>query len=236
MKKRIWILALVCLLVCLPALSLAADGNTLRVSGSATVMVAPDEAVLNIGYSAENPDPAAAQKLAADVINAMIEAAKAQGIEAVDIKTQYLNFYPAYDYTESGQTLRGYHVEHMLAITVRDIEQIGTVMDALLAAGANESGGISYQSSRADTVYLEALAKAIEHAAAKADAMAIAAGVWLGALEQVNEISNSQAFARTEAMYDMAAGVALSKSMLGDTLMTGDLEISASVELVYGIR
>ncbi|MDR0897584.1 MAG: SIMPL domain-containing protein [Oscillospiraceae bacterium] len=236
MKKKMGIICLVCLLACLPALSLAENENTLRVSGSATVTVAPDQAVLNIGYSVENPDPAAAQKLTTDAILAMTEAAKALGIDAADIKTQYLNFYPAYNYTDGGQELRGYHVEHMLAITVRDIEQIGAVIDALLAASANESGGISYMSSRSNDVYLEALAKAIEQAATKADAMAIAAGVWLGALEQVNELSSMQVYARSEAMYDTGAGVALSKSMMGDSLMTGDLEISASVELVYGIR
>lgn len=230
--KKLVILALVLSLCALPMLALA--DSTLRVQGNATIAVAPDNAVVGVGFSVEGSDSSAAQQQTADAITAIVEAVKALGIEEADIVTSSLSIYPVYNYTDVGQSLRGYRVEHSLSVTVRSLESVGLVLDTALAAGANETSGITYRSSREKDIYLQALALAIEDAAAKADAMAIATGVWLGGLDQINEVSAYGAYTRYAKAdaYDAAAGSA----SMGSTLMTGDLEVSASVELVYETR
>ena len=186
------------------------------------------------GKAGENSDSDEAKQETADDITAIVEAIKAQGLKEDDIDTANLNTYPVYNYTDVGQTLRGYRVEHMLSVTVNDLDKTGDILDAALKAGANQADSISYQSSREKEVYLQALAMAVDNASAKADALAIATGVWLGNLEQVNEISASYGVARfaESASYDTAA----TGKSIGSTLMTGDLEVAASVELVYGVR
>lgn len=225
MKKTLT-LVIVALLALSPVLALA--DNTMRVQGNASVTVTPDTAVLSVGYSGESGDSSVAQQETADAITAIIEAVRANGVEETDVVTAYLNTYPVYNYTDEAQTLRGYRVEHMLAVTVRNLDHVGAVLDAALQAGANQSNSISYKSSREKDVYLQALALAVENASAKADALAIATGVWLGKMTEINEITSSAIYPfAAEAQYDKGAG------SLGGTLMAGDLEVSASVELVY---
>ncbi|MDL2317520.1 SIMPL domain-containing protein [Eubacteriales bacterium OttesenSCG-928-A19] len=229
MKRHLVILLILCV-ACAPALAMA--DSTLRVQGSATVSVEPDMAVLSVGYATEQPDSSVAQQEATGAINAIIDALKAANIPDEDIVTSYLNAYPTFNYGDMGeQTLRGYRVEHMLSVKVKDISTVGAVLDAALAAGANDAGNVTYKSSNETDAYHTALAMAIDNATAKADAMAIAAGVWLGGLEQINEQGSASAYRYgAEADYAMAAG------SIGSTLRAGNVEVSASVELVYEIR
>ena len=230
--KKLTVVALVLCLALMPMFALAEDDRTMSVLGTATLTVTPDLAILNVGYAGENADSTLAQQAAADAITAVVAAVKELGVAEADIVTAYLNTYPVYNYVDDGQTLRGYRVEHMLAVTVRDLDSVGTVLDAALKAGANQSNSIQYKSSKEKEVYLQALAMAIEDATEKADAMAVAAKVTLETLVEVNESASYSVYPYAkEAQYDSAAGASV-----GSTLMTGDLEVSASVELVYGIR
>lgn len=231
MKKALLIFLAACLLAA-PTLALA-EGNLLRTQGSATLTVAPDRAILSVGYAGEETDPGAAQQEAATATAAVLHAVMALGIDEADIATEYLNTYPVYNYTDAGQTLHGYRVEHMLLITVADLGIVGKVLDAALSAGANQANGITYAASNEGDVYLQALALAVESAAAKADALAIASGVWLAGLREINEITNGAA---PSARYAADAKAENAIASLGGTVMTGDLKITASVELVYEIR
>lgn len=229
MKKLITATLVLCMAL-LPVLALA--DSTLTARGNATLRVTPDIAILSVGYAGEDSDSSAAQQKTADAITAVVKALTALGIEDADIVTSYLNTYPVYNYTDEAQTLRGYRVEHMLAVTIRNLDIVGDALDASLRAGANQSNSIEYKSSLEKDVYLQALALAIENAAVKADAMAIATGVWLGGLEQINEATDYGMYRYgNEAQYDGAEA-----KSLGGTLMTGDLEVTATVELVYEIR
>jgi len=60
--------------------------------------------------------------------------------------------------------------------------QVGPVIDASLAAGANSLGGLDMYSSREDSVRREALGNAVRAARTDAEAMASAAGGRLGPL------------------------------------------------------
>lgn len=225
--------ALAAILVALMLLPTAAMADSLlKVQGSATVTVPPDMAVLSVGVSNEDENSSTAQQRTADAITAVVDAIKKAGLSDEDIATSYLNTYPVYNYTDEGQSLRGFRVEHMLSVTVKDVEAVGAVLDAALAAGANDTRDIAYKTSRESAVYEQALALAVENASEKASALAIAAGVWLGSLDQINEVSNSVGILYAEkAMYDGAGGASL-----GSTLMAGNIDVTANVELVYEVR
>lgn len=237
MNRKIGVVALILCLALVPAFALA-EATSLRVTGSATLTVEPDLAEIAIGFSGEDADSAAIQAETGRVIEAVVKAVTALDIAEEDIMTSYVNTYPVYNYLEDGQHLRGYRVEHMLSIVVRDLEVVGDVMDAAFAAGANYANGITYSSSLEKDVYLQALAIAVENAAAKADAMAIASGVWLGSVQEINEQSMSSApITKYDSFRDTAvmdAGV--TASSLGGSVMTGSLKVTAMVELVYAIR
>jgi len=229
MKK----IALAILILCLAASPVFALADTLRAEGTAMLAVVPDRAVLSVGFAAENSELSVSQRQVAAVVAALIEAAKEQGVEENNIATASLNIYPMYNYTESGSQLRGHRVEHMLDITVTDLDTVGDVLDAMLAAGANQASGITFASSQAQDVYLQALGLAVENAAAKAAALAIAAGVWLGGMEEINEITSGAFMYGQYAEAKYAAGA---NGSLGSTVMAGELNVTATVELVFEIR
>ncbi|GHU84008.1 hypothetical protein FACS1894196_4750 [Clostridia bacterium] len=229
--KKLLVLVLVLCLVALPVMALA--DSTLRAQGVATVTAAPDKAVISVGYSCENVDVRTAQTNNANAITAIVDAVKALGVEEADIATLYVNIHPQYRYTDDTPTLRGYTVEHMLEITVKNLDLVGSVLDAALDAGANQTSGVTYGTTRENELYLQALGLAVENAVAKANALAVASGVWLGALEEVNEGSSSSPY---DARYSLKSTQAVMDSSIGSTLRSGDISVVASVELVYGIR
>lgn len=234
MMKKIWMVLLSICLLAMPALSLA--DSTMRVSGTATLTTEPDRATIEVGYYAENEDSSAAQAETTKAIEAIQAAILAKGIDEDAMKTSYLSVNPSYDYSDGTTKLVGYRVEHMLSVEIEDIAILGDVLDAALDAGANQAGSISYSASRADAIYLEALAAAVENAVAKADALAISSGVWLGQMEQINEQSSYSNYKRNASLAMAVPAAEMDVGSFGGTLMTGDLEISATVELVYKIR
>lgn len=230
MMKKALLFAVAIGLLCLPVMA-CAEG-TLHVQGSATLTVAPDQAVLSIGFFCEDPVSSIAQKLTADTSAAILAAVQAAGIPQEDIATTNLNTSPVYDYVDGTSKLRGYQVTHTYAITIRDITKVGDVLDAALKAGANQTNGISYSFSKEQDVYLQALGQAVQNASAKADALAIASGVWLGNLQQITELtSNARPYA-----YAVMDNAYMKEASVGGTVVTGDLSIEATVDLVYQIR
>lgn len=228
--KKILSAALIFCLALTPVFALAE--KTLSVQGSATVTVAPDCAFVYVGYSCENIDSSQAQKETSDVIEKIVDAVLDLGIEEGEIVTSYINIYPVYNYNESTTSLREYRIEHMLSITVGNLELVGNVLDIALDVGANQVGGITYATSKEMEIYIEALALAVDNAISKADALARASGVWLGGLVEINEQSYSYARYAVESVSDAEA----TGASIGSTLRTGTLNISATVEMVYEIR
>ena len=68
--------------------------------------------------------------------------------------------------------LSGYRAECMLAIVVRDIEQVGKVIDAAFAAGANEMDSIQFRLEDSSLVNDQVLTQALEDALHKAQLLA----------------------------------------------------------------
>lgn len=235
MKKLAIVIALLC--VVLPVFVLAED-NTLRVEGTAVIAVQPDRAVLDIGYKGENADSTTAQKQAADAINGVISAVKALGIEDEDIQTTSIRTYPVYADKLFSPKIASYCVEHMLAITVNDLSQVGDVLDAALNAGANQANNISYAASNEDELYQQALTQAVKKAMAKAEAMAVAAGVWIGQPVQIYESSYYRPQYSRQSLDTGAINMDAKEASaaFGGTVMASDLEIMATVSIVYTIR
>ncbi|HML48757.1 MAG TPA: SIMPL domain-containing protein, partial [Clostridia bacterium] len=164
-------LLLITLCAAVPALALA-DTADLTVQGTAVVSINPDFATLTLGYYAENSDLMTAQADTAKAVDAIIAAVTALGVEKQDIVTSNFSIGPVYNYNTSPSTITGYRVENMLTITVKDIQQVASVMNAALEAGANQSYGISFDSTERGEAYRQALKEAIAVAKLKAEAMA----------------------------------------------------------------
>ena len=167
----------------------------------------------------------------------MIEALKAQGIEESSIQTASFGLNPVYDW-DSGKTVTGYEMSSR--VTVRDIpiDNAGTVLKAVVEAGANQIDSVSYLCSTFDEKYQEALKMAIESAKIKAQAMAEAGGCQLGAVININELSSDQQPRYTKAsnlmMEAEEAGLAADTGSID--VMGGEIEIEANVNVDFSIQ
>jgi uncharacterized protein YggE len=164
MKKRMFLMLALTLVCCLAAAPARADARTVTAEGSATVTVAPDSATFSAGVTTQDVLVTAAQSANADAMQAVLAALKAQGVAEEDLQTYNYSVNPVYDYSSDSYdpTIKGYSVTNTVQVTVRDLTSLPTLLDAAVAAGANETYGIDFQSTQSSAAYDQALKAAVD--------------------------------------------------------------------------
>lgn len=237
-KKILTVILAALLLTALAAPALAEDDPTIRVSGNATVSLAADTAVVQVGVNTRKTSVQEAQSENAALMNAVIEAIKAAGVADKDIITSQFNVFSNYEYrTESlGRESRTlyYEVQNNVSVTIHDMSMIGAVLDTAMAAGANTSYGITFSSTEENEAYLKALARAYEDAEKKAQVLCAAAGKTLGTLTLINASQSSFDYG-VRNLYS-AKGAETAEAVADTSIISGDVSVSATVTLEFTIR
>ena len=160
------------------------SGRTITVTATGTVEQVPDRAQL--GFAVVTRADTAKQALEANSADTrrMVDALERAGIDAKSIQTQNVSLDP--HFTENGSRIDGYTARNSVAVS-SPIGRAGSVVDAAVAAGANEISGPSLSVSERDRLYQDALKDAVRAARAKATAIAQAAGVQVGAVTNAVE-------------------------------------------------
>jgi hypothetical protein len=148
--------------------------------------VAPDMALVSFAVSGDGKDLGPIRDDVNRRSSAVLAKLRELGIAEPDINAPDVGIHPQYDYRK-GQRLTGYRVVRQMAVKVRDLDGLGGVLDGVVGAGANEVQGTRMTASDPSTGEHEALRAAIGAARAKAEALAEAAGVTLGAVERIEE-------------------------------------------------
>lgn len=229
MKKLFIALVCAALLLGLTAPALAEGSRTLTVTGSATISLAADVATMQIGVNTQNASVGEAHAQNAEIMQRVIDAILAQGVAREDVITSEFSVYT----TDSGSVLRAstkYTVTNMLYVTVRDLESVAAIIDAATAQGANQMYGLSFSSSQADQAYKKALARAYEDALAKAEALSAVAGAVLGEAESINASGGYGSYGLRNSYEMMDAKAA------GAAIVSGDVSVSASVTVTFGLK
>jgi uncharacterized protein YggE len=165
--------------------------KTISVTGAGVATATADQATLNIGVEVTEETAGAAIAGNAELMAAVIEALKSNGISEDDIKTTSYNVYPQYDWKEDGRELVGYTVSNMVQVTVRDIDNVGNIIDVAGEAGANTIHGISFSLSEEKMAELKetAYVLALGDAQGKADLIASTLGLTISGVQSVTESS-----------------------------------------------
>lgn len=121
----------------------------------------------------------------------IIEAAKAFGIKAEDIKTQNINVYQAEEtyYEDNRQKTRPgqWRVGNTIEVILRDVERAGALADTLTKAGATSVYGPNFSLEDTKEIEKGLLAEAITDARKKAELIARGSGRKLGKIITVTE-------------------------------------------------
>jgi uncharacterized protein len=161
-------------------------GRTIQVSGSATVRVVPDRALIKLGVQTNARTPEGALEANARTIQNISRAIQSLGVEAKDISTDYYIVYPVYN-NYSDLTIKGYRVDNVVAVTLRNVSKTGGVLAKAFDNGANEVVDVQFSTSQLRTYRDQARSLAMTAAREKADALANSAGAKAGCLMSANE-------------------------------------------------
>jgi hypothetical protein len=167
------------------------QGPILSFSVNEEVRSRPDQATVGAGVQTTAPTAVEAMRLNAAAMDKLIAAAKARGIKPEDIQTSGINLSPQYDYnnTGNGQPPRfiGYQVNNSVRATTPKIDDIGPLLDALVAAGGTNIEGPWFGMKDADAQLVGARGAAIKEAEAKAADYARLAGFRGAELVSISE-------------------------------------------------
>ncbi len=218
------------MLLSMPLASLAlAEGGTITVTGEATVQATPDMATIMLGVTTDGETASAAMTANNTAVSAVIARLTEAGIESRDLQTSNLSLNPnwvGYD-TGSMPTIAGYSAMNFLNVRVRDLEQLGSLLDASISDGANTLNGITFEVSTPRPVMDEARKMAVDDAKARAELLAMAAGMTLGAIQSISDVpgySNATPMFRADAAASGAVPIA-----------SGQIGITASVTVTYAM-
>ena len=208
----------------------------ITVVGEGSSAVEPDIAVANIGVQVANADVRAASDEAEEIMNAVIAAIQEQGVAEEDIQTSgfsiFAEFSPAPAVSEQPQTPL-YRVSNNVNVTIRQLDQVATILDAAIGAGANNIFGVTVSVDDPSTAAAAARAEAIDNAAQKAQDLAQLTGLQLGNVVSVSEIIGSRG-----GFYASTGLAAASQAGLGGgggPIAPGQLNINVQLEVVYGV-
>jgi len=156
-------------------------------TGEGEATTTPDRATLYVGVQSRATTAAAA---AAD--NARRSKARARhvargGVDGLAANHDY-SVAPEMQYDRADGTPRvvRYVVTNTVRAEIVRLSDVGRLIDAALAKGANQISGVEFYSSAADEARRRALAAAVAKARADAEAMARAAGGSLGGLIELS--------------------------------------------------
>lgn len=209
-----------------------AEERRINVDATGTVQVAPDMATITLGVTHQNPEASEAMKATSEAVAQVLARLGEMGIDERDLQTRDLSLSPIWSNRnqQNGEPpeITGFVASNRVFVRVRDLTQLGEVMDAVIQDGANDFSGLSFGLQDSEPIEVQARAKAVSEATAKAEQLAQAANVTLGPVQTISERGGGvrpMAEMRNMAMAD-AGGVPVAG---------GEISVSVSVSMEFEI-
>ena len=206
----------------------AERGTLLSVSAEGHASRKPDVATLSAGVVTQAADANAAMRANSAQMEKVMAAIRAAGIAERDVQTAGIGLFPQYRYAENQPpAITGYQASNTVNVKVRDLDKLGKVLDALVANGANQINGPSFEIDQPDAVYDEARRNALKQAQARAAMYASTLGMRIKRIVSIGE-GGGMAAPGPMPMMKMAAMDAGSPPV-----SPGETSLSANLDVVF---
>ena len=202
-----------------PASASSSPGE-IRATGEADARMAPDMATVQLTVTREAATAREALDANSAAMAEVIAAMKTAGVAERDLQTSNFGIQPRYVYpkprNEKPPVIAGYRVRNTLSVTVRELDDLGELLDQSVSLGVNEGGSVSFGNSDPSAAIAAARADAVRDAMGRAKTLAGAAGVKLGDIISIAEqtggyyprpVMMSRAVAAEADAVPIAAGV-----------------------------
>jgi uncharacterized protein YggE len=220
-----------------PTVDATTTDHLIRTSAVGEVVSSPDRAEIQVGVETENADVRAAQSQNAERMTNVTNAIKALGIPDDHLTTTGYAVTPVYDTGPTpvppalGQRKpTTYRVSNTLLVRVDDVAQVGGVIDAAVASGANQVNSIAflYSEEKGAALRAQALTQAVNRTRTDAGTVASALGVRLLDARQVQVDPGA-----IPIVYDTRTGTAADVAAPSTPIQPGTLKVTASVQVVW---
>ena len=229
MKNRFLWLTIASILV----LAMGACAPTQTANGNGQVYVAPDVVYIYVGVHTESKDVSEALAKNNTQAQAVANSLKTMGVDPKDVQTTAFNVVPQAEFTPEGQPAGNkYVVDNTVYVTVHDLTNLGKLLTAVVADGANSINGIQFDIQNKEKAQADARKLAIQNAKAQAQEMADAAGVKLGRLVSLNVNPSTPPMPYLGGK----GGLMKSDTSVPAPMSAGQLVISADANLSYEIN
>lgn len=209
------------------------QGPILVVTGTGQVDVQPDRAKITLAVVSSGKNLEQLQEQNSRTVNQVVTDLLKQGLQRSQIETSRFNVWPQYSYGRNGDEqppdIIGYQVRNQITVTLDDPQRAGSIIDTALRAGANEVQNISYFLHDNNSVQAMALSQACINANKKANAIARALGIKIGAVISVRESSP------TTEIYPLRTFDSVTASGEAVPIQPGDITVRGTVTITYQI-
>lgn len=172
----------------LPQPQLAPGATRLDLTAEGSVDRVPDVAQVTAGVVTQAATAQGAMADNAARMTATLAALRKAGVAPRDMQTASVDLNPQYRYEDNKPPiLTGYQASNQVRVRLRDIARAGSVLDALVAAGANRIDGPALSVDQPEAALDEARGRAVAAARARADLYAKAAGLRVVRILSISE-------------------------------------------------
>jgi len=240
-NKTLFVSAIVLLALALGACSptiqaeAAPPVRTMNVNGTGQVFLSPDIAYIYIGVHSEEATAAEAVAANNTETQKVIEALKAAGVDAKDIRTTNFSIWPNQQYGTDGQpTGTRYVVDNSVFVTVRALDELGDLLDSAVEAGANSINSIQFDVADKTEALKKAREEAVKDAKAQAQELADVAGLKLGDMQTISFYDSAPVpYLDT---FGKGGGGAVAVEAAAVPIQPGQLTLTVTVNMSYEIK
>ena len=214
--------------------AISAGERTISVTGQGSATAPPDMATIVTGVVTRAETAKDALEANNRAMERVMELLKTRQVASKDMQTSNFSVRPEYERERrprgsSPPEIVGYNVTNQLRVRVRNLPNLGDVLDALVSAGSNQISGITFAIDDPEGVLNQARNRAVANAKRRAELYAHAVNAEVG---QVLSISEQSAhvprpqpfFARAEA------------AMADVPVATGEQELTATIHVVFELN
>lgn len=177
------------------------DTPLITVTGTAEVMVAPNEVVFSLDVSKTDMDLQVAKRLNDEAVGKVLELARRFSVEPQDVKTDYISVEMKYELIRDPQrrvidedgdevstrVFKGYEVSKTVIVKLTDISRFEEFFSEVLKTGITKVNQVKFETSKLRENKDEARHMAMKAAHEKAAAMAASLGQRIGKAVKITE-------------------------------------------------
>jgi uncharacterized protein YggE len=201
------------------------------VVGEGSVTVASGAARVRSGVSTSAKTVREASDANSKVMASIMATLADAGIARKDIQTSEFSIEPVYasPAPPAGPKLSGYRVSNQVNVTIRDISQVGDILDRLVKAGATDAGNVTFLVSDREKPLDQAREAAIANAKHKAELYARAAGLNIGRVMWITETADFEPFAPMQSRMKLAAPASAVPIESGEETITARVTVGFDI-------